>query len=64
MKIELNASVGFQGATRSEIMDIDPEEVEGLTETQMENYFYELADDFGHQYLETWFEVIEGDTED
>lgn len=59
MKIRVVASLGFVGADREEVLDIEPEDVDGLTEDEKEAYFYQLADEHANNYIETWYELVE-----
>ena len=60
MKIKATLDIGYVGAERKEEFEIDPEEIKGKNEDELENYIYK-------EYLNPWaleniglgYEVIE-----
>lgn len=51
-KVRLNLSIGYAGADRNEVEDIDDAFWESLTAEEREKYLDELARDWANNYVE------------
>lgn len=58
MKLRLFLNTGI-GGRREEIVEVDPEDIEGLTETERYQYFDSLVQDFMLNYLDYGYEIID-----
>jgi hypothetical protein len=46
MKVKFFLSIGFPKATREEEIEIDPEDIDGMTEREIEDYLNQYAADW------------------
>lgn len=56
MKINATLSIGFPDATYEDVIEIDDEELEGLTEEEKKERFEEEVKEWAWNYIEIWWE--------
>lgn len=60
MKILLKLDTGFAGCEHEDEIEIDDEEIKGLSESELYDYLYEnYGRDMISNYIELYYEVIE-----
>jgi hypothetical protein len=52
MKVKFFLSIGIPTATQEEVIEIDPEHIEGMTEREIEDYLNPYAADWSQNYIE------------
>lgn len=56
MIIRAKLSIGFPGAMQEDDIEIEDEELEGMTETQKEQYLDEQVGLWANQLIEYWYD--------
>lgn len=57
-KYEFNLSIGFVNGNRKEIIDIADEDIENLSEEELEKYLEQYWKDWSNNYIEGSFHKV------
>lgn len=55
-KFKFNLSIGCSTAMETDEMEIDDEELKGLSEEEREKYIQDRLEEWASNYIEMWFE--------
>lgn len=58
MKIRGFISLDLSGCEKSEEIEIDDAEMEGMSEQERKDYIYKQVRETLYQYIDTWYEVV------
>lgn len=56
MKIQAKLSIGYPGAMQEDEIEIDDEELEGLTQEEREKVIEGFVEEWANQHIEYWWE--------
>ena len=59
MKVKFFLSIGFPKATSEEVIEIDPEDIDGMSERKIEDYLNQYAADWSQNHIELDWEKVE-----
>jgi len=59
MKIKVGLSIGLSGCRIIEEIEVDDEELEGLSDEEKVNHLNEYAKEHADNYVDYWYEEIE-----
>jgi hypothetical protein len=61
MKIKACLSIGYADARQEEVLEIADEDLDGMTESQKDDYLRVYVQEWADNYIENWYEIIEED---
>ncbi|AXF39679.1 hypothetical protein HWB71_gp55 [Paenibacillus phage Kawika] len=59
MKIKYTLSIGYPGACQEDEIEIDDQELEGLTPEEAEERIYEIVDEYALGYISLYCERVD-----
>ena len=58
MKLAVRLSIGYVGADRESVLEIDDSDLEGLTPKERDDYLLEAAKDWSDDYINLYYEEL------
>ncbi len=58
MKIKVTLGIGLHNAEQEDILEIPDEELEGLTEAEIDNLCDQYLREWMNNYIDAWYEVV------